>query len=171
MATWVAPRQPGLTRRDTTIAVGVFALAVGIWALRWRGVDYPAQIYRVDLVRRHGLSLWNANWYGGHHTPGYGIVFDSSGFPGVGERLNQLQREGDHAAMAAAITDEMLDAFAVTATWDDLPQALLDRYGDRAADIVCYSVLEHWNDDPGSLERWQDVNRRFSELLGGTPHA
>jgi hypothetical protein len=77
MATWVAPRQPGLTRRDTTIAVGVFALAVGIWALRWRGVDYPAQIYRVDLVRRHGLALWNANWYGGHHTPGYGVVFPS----------------------------------------------------------------------------------------------
>lgn len=75
MATWVAPRQPGLTRRDTTIAIAVFALAVGIWALRWRGVDYPAQIYRVDLVRRHGLALWNANWYGGHHTPGYGIVF------------------------------------------------------------------------------------------------
>src|SRR5690606_41798328 len=25
--------------------------------------------------RRHGLALWNANWYGGHHTPGYGIVF------------------------------------------------------------------------------------------------
>jgi hypothetical protein len=66
-----------LTRRDTTIAVGVFALAVGLWALRWRGVDYPAQIYRVDLVRRHGLALWNANWYGGHHTPGYGIVFPS----------------------------------------------------------------------------------------------
>ena len=77
MATWVAPRQSGLTRRDTTIAVGVFALAVGLWVLRWRGVDYPAQIYRVDLVRRHGIALWNANWYGGHHTPGYGLVFPS----------------------------------------------------------------------------------------------
>jgi hypothetical protein len=64
-----------LTRRDTTIAAGVLALAVTLWFLRWRGVDYPAQIYRVDLVRRHGLALWNVNWYGGHHTPGYGIVF------------------------------------------------------------------------------------------------
>jgi hypothetical protein len=75
MSAWVAPQPAGLTRRDTTIAVGAFALAVGLWSLRWRGVDYPAQEYRVDLVRRHGVSLWNANWYGGHYTPGYGVVF------------------------------------------------------------------------------------------------
>jgi hypothetical protein len=77
MTSWVAPQPAGLTRRDTTIAVGVFLLASMIWLLRWRGVDYPAQIYRVDLVRRHGLALFNANWYGGHHTVGYGIVFPS----------------------------------------------------------------------------------------------
>jgi hypothetical protein len=75
MTTWAAPQPAGLTRRDTTIAVGVFVLASAMWLLRWRGVDYPAQIYRVDLVRRHGLALFNANWYGGHHTVGYGIVF------------------------------------------------------------------------------------------------
>ena len=97
-------------------------------------------------------------------TPGYGVVFDSSGFPGVGERLNALQREGDFAAMAATITDEMLDVLAITSTWDELPQKLLDRYGDRASDILCYSVLEQWADDPDALERWQDVNRRFLEL-------
>ena len=77
MTTWVAPQPAGLTRRDTTIAVGVFVLASAMWLLRWRGVDYPAQIYRVDLVRNHGLALFNANWYGGHHTVGYGIVFPS----------------------------------------------------------------------------------------------
>jgi alkanesulfonate monooxygenase SsuD/methylene tetrahydromethanopterin reductase-like flavin-dependent oxidoreductase (luciferase family) len=81
-------------------------------------------------------------------TPGYGVVFDSSGWPGVGEQLNALQRQGDTEAMAATITDEMLDALAITSTWDDLPAKLLDRFGDRADDIVCYSVLEHWADDP-----------------------
>ncbi len=97
-------------------------------------------------------------------TPGYGIVFDTSGWPGVGERLNALQREGDFAAMQSTITDEMVDAFAITSTWDELPARLLDRYDGRADDIVCYSVLDHWSDDPDSLERWQDVNRRFGEL-------
>jgi probable F420-dependent oxidoreductase len=97
-------------------------------------------------------------------TPGYGVVFDSSGWFGVGERLNALQRQSDFGAMTATITDEMLDALAITSTWDDLPAKLLDRFGDRAADIVCYSVLEHWDDDPDSLGRWQDVNRRFGQL-------
>jgi len=100
-------------------------------------------------------------------TPGYGVVFDASGWPGVGERLNALQRQGDLEAMKRTITDEMLDALSITSTWDDLPGKLLDRFGGRADDIVCYSVLEHWDDDPNSLERWQDVNRRFGELRDG----
>jgi hypothetical protein len=66
--------------------------------------------------------------------------------------------------MQATITDEMLDALAVTSTWDDLPAKLLDRFGDRADDIVCYSALENWGDDPDALGRWQDVNRRFTQL-------
>jgi probable F420-dependent oxidoreductase len=97
-------------------------------------------------------------------TPGYGVVFEASGWPGVGERLNTLQRAGDFAAMQVTITDEMLDALAITSTWDELPRKLLDRFGDRAHDIVCYSVLDHWDDDPDALGRWQDVNRRFGEL-------
>jgi probable F420-dependent oxidoreductase len=99
-------------------------------------------------------------------TPGYGVVFDASGWPGVGERLNALQREGDLDAMKATITDEMLDAMSVTSTWDELPTKLLDRFGDRADDIVCYSVLENWDDDADSLERWRDVTRRFHEQQG-----
>ncbi len=104
-------------------------------------------------------------------TPGYGVVFDTSGWPGVGERLNTLQREGDIEAMKATVTDEMVDALAITSTWDELPSHLLDRYGDRADDIVCYSVLDHWKDDPASLERWQDVNRRFDALRTQRPRA
>jgi probable F420-dependent oxidoreductase len=97
-------------------------------------------------------------------TPGYGIVFDVSGWPGTGERLTALQRQGDLRAMKETITDEMLDAFAITSTWDELPGKLLDRFGNRADDVVCYSVLEQWTDEHDSLERWQDVNRRFAGL-------
>jgi alkanesulfonate monooxygenase SsuD/methylene tetrahydromethanopterin reductase-like flavin-dependent oxidoreductase (luciferase family) len=100
-------------------------------------------------------------------TPGYGVVFDSSGWPGVGERLNALQRQRDFAAMSATITDEMLDALAITSTWDELPQRLLSRFGGRADEIVCYSVLEQWDDDADSLGRWQDVTTRYRQLVGG----
>lgn len=43
MTTLVAPRHSGLTRRDATIVVAVFALAVGLWALRWRGAPVSAR--------------------------------------------------------------------------------------------------------------------------------
>lgn len=99
-------------------------------------------------------------------TPGYGLIFDTSGWPGVGERLTALQRAGDVAGMRDAVTDDLVDAMAITSTWDELPARLADRFGDRAADIVCYSVLDHWGNDPDSLERWQDVTRRFAELRG-----
>jgi probable F420-dependent oxidoreductase len=101
-------------------------------------------------------------------TPGYGVVFDESGWPGVGEQLNRLQREGKLDEMKRTITDEMVDAFAITSTWDELPARLLDRFGNLADDIVCYSVIEQWDDDPDSLSRWQDVNRRLRNS-GGNP--
>jgi probable F420-dependent oxidoreductase len=100
-------------------------------------------------------------------TPGYGVVFDSSGWPGVGERLHGLQREGAFDEMAKTITDEMVDAFAVTSTWDDLPVRLAERFDAVAADVVCYSVLEFWDEDPDAADRWLDVNRRFRSLTGG----
>jgi probable F420-dependent oxidoreductase len=99
-------------------------------------------------------------------TPGYGVVFDASGWPGVGEELHRLQRAGDLEAMKGAITDELLDAVAVTSTWADLPEKLVKRFAGRADEIVCYSVVEHWRDEADSLERWQDVNLCFNDLVG-----
>jgi probable F420-dependent oxidoreductase len=99
-------------------------------------------------------------------TPGYGVAFDASGWPGLGEELGRLQRERKLDQMAAVITDDIVDAFAITSTWDELPARLIGRYDGIAADVVCYSATEHWNDDPDSLGRWQDVNRRFKALAG-----
>ena len=71
--------------------------------------------------------------------------------------------------MAKVVTDEMVDALAITSTWEELPQQLLDRYGDRADEIVCYSALEYWNDDatrstggrtsPAASGSWQRDSR------------
>ncbi len=33
--------------------------------------DLAAQDYRADL----GLVLWDNGWYGGHHMPGYSVLF------------------------------------------------------------------------------------------------
>lgn len=94
-------------------------------------------------------------------TPGYDIVFDTSGFPGVAAQLNTAQRARDFGAMAAAVSDDIVDAMAITATWDELPDKLAARFGDRVDDIQCYSALDHWGEEPNAAERWLDVNRRF----------
>ncbi|MDI2128657.1 hypothetical protein [Yinghuangia seranimata] len=38
------------------------------------GPDWPAAIFRTQLVRDHGAILWNNQWYGGHLLPGYSVV-------------------------------------------------------------------------------------------------
>jgi hypothetical protein len=104
-------------------------------------------------------------------TPGYGIVFDASGWPGVGERLNELQRAGDVPAMTRLITDDIVDAVSITSTWEELPQQLLDRFAGRAADITCYSALEHWRDEDDPVGRWQDVTSQFAALTAASSSA
>lgn len=50
--------------------LGVIGLVLG-----WRGVDLPAQIYRVNLFRHQGFTLWDSQWYGGHWTLDYSVLF------------------------------------------------------------------------------------------------
>jgi hypothetical protein len=54
------------------VAAALAFLAIG---LRWRGGDLPAHFFRVALVRRDGFQIWNNQWFGGHHTLGYGALF------------------------------------------------------------------------------------------------
>ena len=122
------------------------------------GDDEDSLRHQRDLLRQR-LAFYGS-------TPGYGVVFDASGWPGVGERLNELMRRGATEEMAATITDEMLDAFAVTATWADLPKALLDRYQGKVDRLVLYSATEQWQREPDSVDRWQDVVRDLHGLAG-----
>jgi hypothetical protein len=41
--------------------------------------DLAAHLYRADLVRHHGLLVWDNGWYGGHHLPGYSLLFPPLG--------------------------------------------------------------------------------------------
>jgi len=43
--------------------------------LGWRGIDLPAQLYRVTMFHRAGFSLWDPQWYGGHWALDYSVVF------------------------------------------------------------------------------------------------
>jgi hypothetical protein len=63
---WTEPLLPAL------VAMAMAVVAIG---LRWRGSDLPAHSFRVALVRRDGFQIWNNQWFGGHHTLGYGALF------------------------------------------------------------------------------------------------
>jgi hypothetical protein len=52
--------------------------------LGWRGVDLPAQLYRVASFRAHGLTIWDSQWFGGHWTLSYSVLFPPlAGLAGV----------------------------------------------------------------------------------------
>jgi hypothetical protein len=40
-----------------------------------RTPDLAAQVYRVELYRQLGFTVWDDNWYAGHDLPGYSLVF------------------------------------------------------------------------------------------------
>jgi hypothetical protein len=51
------------------------ALAIGAGILGWRGGDLPAQLYRVALFHSQGLTLWDSQWYSGHWTLNYSVLY------------------------------------------------------------------------------------------------
>ncbi len=54
----------------------LIAVALSAIYLIWqpRTVDLSAHIFRGDLFGREGFTIWNGQWYGGHHTPAYSTL-------------------------------------------------------------------------------------------------
>ena len=78
------------------------ALAALYLILHLRTGDLAAHLYRADLFGREGFTIWNGNWYGGHHTPAYSVLF-----PPLAHYLTP-QVAGAIAAIAAAALFEPL---------------------------------------------------------------
>ncbi len=56
-----------------------FGLALAWMLVGPRTADLAAQTYRVWLFAQDGPLLWDNSWYGGHHLPGYSLVFPPLG--------------------------------------------------------------------------------------------
>jgi len=59
------------------LAAGLALLAILTGA---QGVDLAAATYRVELFARSGLTLWDSQWYGGHWTFDYSVLFAPIGW-------------------------------------------------------------------------------------------
>jgi hypothetical protein len=50
----------------------IFTTVYLIW--QPRTVDLAAHTFRADLFGEEGFTIWNGQWYGGHHTPAYSVL-------------------------------------------------------------------------------------------------
>jgi probable F420-dependent oxidoreductase len=91
-------------------------------------------------------------------TPAYRSVLEVHGWGELQPELNALARGDRWSEMSALISDEILDAFAIVARPDEIPEALHARFGDIITRISLYLPYDR---DPAS---WEPVVRRIGQL-------
>lgn len=118
LATAVLSQPGGGSLPGARVAPWLLATAL---ALAWLAFapptpDLAAQVYRAGLFDREGFTLFNANWYGGHHTPAYSVIF-----PPLGALLG-VRVVGVLAAVASAVLFERIARrhFGERARWGAL---------------------------------------------------
>lgn len=92
-------------------------------------------------------------------TPNYAFQFDDLGFEGTTARIRERMKSGDLAGLGDEITDEMLECYALVATWDEMADRLLDRYEGTAARVVTYLGERQMRSDDRVLGRWGEIAR------------
>ena len=50
-------------------------LAAAYVLIRPPSADLAAQLFRTELFERVGFTVWNGQWFAGHHVPGYSVLF------------------------------------------------------------------------------------------------
>ena len=65
----------GAARRYLEPGLVAAALGALYLVLQPSSADHAAQVFRSGLFESEGLSAWNNLWFGGHHTPGYSVLF------------------------------------------------------------------------------------------------
>jgi len=90
-------------------------------------------------------------------TPAYRGVLDLHGWGDLQTDLNRLSKQGEWVAMGDLITDDILETFAVVADPEDIPKALLARFGDIVDRLSFYAPYQS---DP---DRWKQVLAGFKD--------
>ncbi len=90
-------------------------------------------------------------------TRNYAFQFEDLGYEGVSAQLNTALKAGDVADMAAIVTDDMLEQFALVASWDDMADRLIERYKGTASRVVMYLGEQQMMSDPNHLAKWGEI--------------
>jgi probable F420-dependent oxidoreductase len=116
--------------------------------------DSDAEIAAARERARASLSFYGS-------TPNYAFIWDEAGFEGTTQRIRARQKAGDHAGMAAEITDDHLATFCTESTWDGLAAALVATYAPIATRLVMYSAAFETGE---TFARYGAVARQIAEL-------
>jgi probable F420-dependent oxidoreductase len=92
-------------------------------------------------------------------TPNYAFQFDDLGFEGTTAKIRTKMKAGEFDTLGELITDEMLDAYGLVASWDDMGDKLIERYGANASRVVMYLGKREMQTDPNQLAKWGDIAR------------
>src|SRR5438270_3301187 len=70
------PRLPNPRRDGLVLPLAVASCLSALWLILGpRTPDLAAQVYRSALFIKDGFMVWDNQWYGGHHVPGYSLLF------------------------------------------------------------------------------------------------
>jgi len=72
-------------------------------------------------------------------TPAYKPVLELHGWGELHGELNRMSKRGQWEEMGALLPDDLVDAFAVVAPPDKVPQSIVERYGDMVTRVSFYA--------------------------------
>jgi probable F420-dependent oxidoreductase len=108
-----------------------------------------------EQAARREMARFQIAFYGS--TPNYAFVFEQIGHPGTTERIREHQKAGDLSAMAAVVTDEILEQFVVAGRWDEIADRIVARYGGTATRVVDYFAAQAAGAGTPIDARWAEV--------------
>ncbi len=124
-------RRAGRDGRDFTYATSTFVV-VG---------DTEAEQAQARQAVRQQIAFYAS-------TRTYEPVLAAHGWQDLVPHLHRKSIEGDWSGMASLITDEMVDTYAVTGTWDTIAARVQERYAGLLDRTAFYQPHQPGLDDP-----------------------
>jgi probable F420-dependent oxidoreductase len=112
---------------------------------------------RDEIEQAKGFARQQLAFYAS--TPAYRVVLETHGWGEVSVRLGEKAAKGDWGGMAALVTDEMLDVYALAGTYDEIPELVRRKYAGRIDRLSFYALPGLAVSDPPAWRRLIDACR------------
>jgi probable F420-dependent oxidoreductase len=133
-------KKAGRTRRDIAISSTAFVITGN---------------NRDEIEAAKGPVRQQISFYASTRT--YIGVLEAHGWGDTCYRLNEKAAKGDWAGMAEEISDEMLEVYAVTGTYDDIADKVKKKYDGYLDRVAFYFPFTS-----GDRDRWRKIIRAFN---------